>query len=118
MRTRRGKQRPAATLALAERGFVGITVLLEFERVMRGFYQLPRADISRVLRALAGVQHIALEDRALVLSALSAYELGLDFADALHHARSTRASAFVTFDKRFASKAKALALVPVVEVLT
>ena len=79
------KQRPAATLALAERGFVGITVLLEFERVMRGFYQLPRADISRVLRALAGVQHIALEDR-----------------------RSTRASAFVTFDKRFANKAKVL----------
>ena len=112
------RQRPIATLALAERGFVAITVVLEFEWVMRGFYQLPRAQISQVLKALAGIQHITLEDRAQVLSALGAYELGLDFADALHHARSGRASGLVTFDKRLARKAKALGLSPGVELLT
>ena len=47
------KQRPAAVAALAERSFVSVTVLLELEWVMRGFYELPTRDISRVLRALA-----------------------------------------------------------------
>uniref|UniRef100_UPI00345D48BD PIN domain-containing protein n=1 Tax=Thiomonas sp. TaxID=2047785 RepID=UPI00345D48BD len=57
------RQRPAAVAALAERCFVPVTVVLELEWVMRGFYELPRPDISRVLRALAGITHVALEDR-------------------------------------------------------
>ena len=63
------KQRPAAVAALSERGLVTVTVLLELEWVMRGFYQLPASDISRVLRALASIQHITLEDRDAVLVA-------------------------------------------------
>ena len=39
------RQRPAAVAALSERAFVSVTVLLEFEWVMRGFYTLPRRDI-------------------------------------------------------------------------
>ena len=54
------KQRPAAVAALAERSFVSVTVLLELEWVMRGFYELPTRDISRVLRALASIEHITL----------------------------------------------------------
>ena len=34
-------QRPAAMAALAERSFVSMTVLLELEWVLRGFYELP-----------------------------------------------------------------------------
>ncbi len=82
---------------------------------MRGFYGLPRRDISRVLRALASIEHIALEDRDAVLAAVDAFDKGLDFADALHVARSSRASGFATFDKRLAKRAKALALTPPVE---
>ena len=37
---------------------------------MRGFYELPTRDISRVLRALAGIEHITLEDRDAVLVAV------------------------------------------------
>jgi hypothetical protein len=44
-----------------------------------------------------------------------AFESGTDFADALHVARSTRASAFVTFDRQLARRAKALPLSPAVE---
>ena len=111
------KQRPAAVAALSERGLVTVTVLLELEWVMRGFYQLPASDISRVLRALASIQHITLEDRDTVLVAVDAFDKGLDFADALHLARSSRASGFATFDQGLAKQAKALVLAPPVELL-
>lgn len=111
------KQRPAAVTALSARAFVSVTVLLEFEWVMRGFYALPPRDVSRVLRALAGIEHITVEDRGAVLMALDAFDKGLDFADALHVARSSRASGFVTFDQRLAKRAKSLALTPPVSLL-
>jgi predicted nucleic-acid-binding protein len=111
------RQRPAAAAALAERSFVPVTVLLELEWVMRGFYELPTRDISRVLRALASIEHVTLEDRDAVLVAIDAFDKGLDFADSLHLARSSRASGFATFDQRLAKRAKALALAPPVELL-
>ena len=112
------KQRPAAFAALSERSFVSVTVLLELEWVMRGFYELPTRDVSRVLRALASVKHVTLEDRDAVLAAIDAFDKGLDFADALHLARSSRASGFATFDQRLARRAKSLALTPPVELLS
>jgi predicted nucleic-acid-binding protein len=112
------KQRPAAIAALAERAYVSVTVLLELESVLRGFYTLPRRDIAKAMRALAGIEHVTIEDRDAVLAALGAFEAGLDFADALHVARSARASAFVTFDRQLARRAKALALSPTTELLT
>ena len=111
------KQRPAAVAALSERSFVSVTVLLELEWVMRGFYELPTRDISRVLRALASIEHVTVEDRDAVLVALEAFDKGLDFADALHIACSSRASAFATFDRRLAKRAKSLALAPPIELL-
>lgn len=110
-------QRPAAIAAMAERSFVPVTVLLEFEWVLRGFYELPPKDIVRVLRALVSVEHITLEDRDAVLTAIDGFAKGLDFADALHLARSARASAMLTFDRRLAKRAGALALMPPVELL-
>lgn len=111
------RQRPAAIAALAERSFVSVTVLLELEWIMRGFYGLPARDVSRVLRALTSIEHITLEDRDSVLVAVDAFDKGLDFADALHLARSARASGFSTFDQRLAKRAKALALMPPVALL-
>jgi len=111
------KQRPAAVAAIAQRSFVSVTVLLELEWVMRGFYELPTSDISRVLRALASIEHITLEDRDAVLVAVDGFDKGFDFADALHLARSSRASKFATFDQRLAKRAKTLALTPPVELL-
>jgi predicted nucleic-acid-binding protein len=75
------RHRPAAIAALAERSYVSVTVLLELEWVMRGFYELPARDVSRVLRALASIGHITLEDRDAVLVAVDAFDKGVDFAD-------------------------------------
>lgn len=111
------RQRPAAVAALSERCFVSVTVLLELEWVLRGFYALPTTDTSRVLRALASIEHVTLEDRDAVLTAIDAFDQGLDFADALHLARSARAAHFATFDQRLARRASRLALVPPVELL-
>ena len=111
------RQRPAAIAALSERSFVSITVLLELEWVMRGFYELSRQEIARVLRALASIEHITLEDRDAVLVAIDAFGKGIDFADALHIARSSRASAFATFDRRLVKRAKSLGLAPPAELL-
>ncbi len=111
------KQRPAAIAALSQRSFVSVTVLLELEWVLRGLYALPHKDVSSVLRALAGIEHITLEDRAAVLAALDGLDQGLDFADALHLSRSARAASFTTFDQGLAKRAKRLSLVPPVELL-
>jgi predicted nucleic-acid-binding protein len=111
------RQRPAAVAALSQRSFVSVTVLLEFEWILRGFYELPASEISVVLRALASIEHVTLEDRDAVLMALDAFDKGLDFADALHLARSARASRFATFDRRLAKRANGLGLVPMVELL-
>ena len=70
-----------------------------------------------MLRVLSSIEHITLEDRGAVLMALDAFDQGLDFADVLHMARSSRASGFATFDRRLAKRAKGLALSPPVELL-
>ena len=111
------RQRPAAIEALSERAFVPVTVLLEFEWVMRGFYALAPKEISRVLRALVGVEHVTIEDRAAVLVALDSFDAGMDLADALHVCRSERATAFATFDRGLARRARRSSLTVPVELL-
>lgn len=108
-------QKPAAMSALFQPVFVPITVTLEFEWVMRGFYELPRTDIERVFLALCGLENVTVEDREVVLSSLVAYGQGLDFADALHLARYSHCRALVSFDQRLQKRAKAAGLSPVVE---
>jgi len=109
-------QKPAAVAVLSQPVFVPISVTLEFEWVMRGFYELPRTDIQRVFLALCGLEHVTLEDREIVLSALAAYHQGLDFADALHLARSSHCRALVSFDRRLQKRATAAGLSPAVEI--
>ncbi len=110
-------QRPAAIEAISQRAFVPVTVLLELEWVMRGFYGLAPKDIARVMSALAAIEHVSIEDRGAVLATLDGYARGLDFADALHLARSARATAFLTFDQKLARRARSIEAGPPVELL-
>ncbi|MFA7398856.1 MAG: type II toxin-antitoxin system VapC family toxin [Sideroxydans sp.] len=109
------KQRPAAIAAMSEAVFVSLTVILEFEWVMRGFYELSRKDIQRIFESLCGLENIQIENRNIVLTALNAYQLGLDFADAMHLARADSCSAFLSFDQRLKKRAMAANLLPHVE---
>lgn len=94
--------------------FVGVTVLLEAEWVLRAGYGFGASDIASALRGLAGLAQVTIQDAAAVTVAINWMTQGMDFADALHLARSEHCSAFVTFDRRLASRAKGLAQTPVV----
>ena len=102
------RQRPAALAAMRGRVFVSVTVLLELEWVLRGFYELPPATVHRALSALCAYENVVIEDRAHVQAALQGLKAGLDFADALHLHRATACSALLTFDKRLIKRAAAL----------
>ncbi|MHB1237310.1 MAG: type II toxin-antitoxin system VapC family toxin [Gallionella sp.] len=109
------RQRPAAIAALSSGVFVPVSVILEFEWVMRGFYELSRKDIQRVFESLCGLENVQIEDRGIVLAALNAYQKGLDFADALHLARADFCNAFLSFDQRLKKRAKSARLSPAVD---
>lgn len=87
--------------------YVAITVLLETEWVLRSVYQYGPADVCRALRAFAGLPGVAVEEATLVATALDRVEAGLDFADALHLAKSDHCEAMVTFDRNFIKAARA-----------
>ena len=93
--------------------FVPVTVALETEWVMRSGYGLTPAQIAAGLRRLGGLPGVTFEQSAEVAQALDWLEQGMDFADALHLARTTRCDAFVTFDRKFAKRAKVLGAPPV-----
>ena len=98
----------AASLEVMQSGDLWVckTVLLETEWVLRYSYELPRAAILEALRRLLGYRNLQVEDRGTVLQAVSLFESGLDFADALHLASSADARRFVTFDGTLAKRAK------------
>lgn len=86
--------------------FVAVTVILEAEWVLRAGYGFSRTEIAVALRAVGGLPGISLEDPSVIAQALEWLEEGMDFADALHLARSGHCSAFVTFDRKLAKLAK------------
>ena len=93
--------------------FVAKTVLLELEWVLRGGYGQEPQDVCRIFDHLLGLDDVEIEDRTSVERALGNLRRGLDSADALHHASSRECEAFLTFDaRRFASKARRLAITP------
>ncbi len=85
--------------------WISKTVLLETEWVLRYSYELAPTAIHNALRRLLGLRNLQVEDRAAVLRALSLFEAGVDFADALHLASSAEAERFATFDRTLAQRA-------------
>lgn len=103
----------ASALIRSDVVFVPITVVLETEWVLRSLYGFDSARIVQALRTLAGEPTIRLDQPQLVATALSWTEKGLQFADALHIAASSHCTAFVSFDRSLAKRAKQVAALPV-----
>lgn len=101
-------QRLAALAAMRGRVFVSVTVLLELEWVLRGFYEQPRAAVHKALTALCSYANVVVEDRHHALAALEGFKLGLDFADALQLQRARGCKALITFDKKLIKHAARL----------
>jgi predicted nucleic-acid-binding protein len=80
--------------------FIATTVVLETERILRAGYDFTSEAIAAGLRALDGLPGITLEEPGEVAQALDWLGEGMDFADALHLAKSSHCSAFMTFDRK------------------
>ena len=96
------RQRPRARRVLLESPaiLVPITVVLELEWVMRGFYGVPPEAFCTVIEHLLGMPHVTVERWDAVKDAVDLHRDGFDFADALHWAASAGCERFVTFDDR------------------
>ena len=94
--------------------FVGTTVLLESDWVLRSIYGFSGPEVANALRALAGLPNVRVESPAMLAEALGRAENGMDFADALHLGAAARCEAMLTFDRRFIESAKG-SPVPVTE---
>jgi predicted nucleic acid-binding protein len=107
------QSRKAKALIDSEHVFICTTVLLETEWVLRSVYGFAAIEIVKAFGALAGLQSVTLEDAAMTAKALDWTARGMDFADALHLAKSHASEAFVSFDRRFVRAAKELSKVEV-----
>ena len=109
------RQRPLARRVMIESKavFVPLTVILEFEWVMRGFYEAEPESYCEAVAHLLGIPHVTVERWEAVKDALDLHRRGLDFADALHWTCSANCERFVSFDDRkFVRRARRLGLIP------
>ncbi|MFH1980305.1 MAG: type II toxin-antitoxin system VapC family toxin [Pseudomonadota bacterium] len=101
-----GQAKQAAKILATDDIFIPKTVFLEMAWVLRYAYDIDRRAIMTGFRKLMGLPNVKVEDQQNVYQAISWYEGGLDFADALHLASSMHADRFVTFDKAFIKAAR------------
>jgi len=85
--------------------FITTTVLLESEWVLRSAYDFAPARVAEVLRGLAGLPGITVEEPAMLAQALDWMSEGMDFADALHLGKAEGCTAFLSFDRKLAKAA-------------
>lgn len=102
--------RAAKFLARPDRVFVPKTVVLELEWVLRGAYGIDRQGIAAAMLRLQDLSNVEIEDDSVVALALTWYEGGMDFADALHLASAGPNLDFATFDAALRKKAQGLGL--------
>lgn len=81
--------------------WLGVTVLLETEWVLRRGYKRTPQDIVAGFRLLYGLPMVTVERAHDVASALDWFERGMDFADALHLATAQDCTGMLTFDRAF-----------------
>ena len=109
------RQRPLARRVMIESPgvFVPLTVILEFEWVMRGFYEAEPESFCEAVLHLLGMPHVTVERWEAVKDALELHRRGFAFADALHWTCSATCERLVSFDdRRFVRRARRLGLIP------
>jgi len=108
-------QRPLARRVMIESPavFVPLTVILEFEWVMRGLYEAEPESFCKAVGHLLGMPHVTVERWEAVKDALDLHRRGFDFSDALHWTCSAACERFVSFDdRRFVRRARRVGRVP------
>ncbi|RJP43612.1 MAG: type II toxin-antitoxin system VapC family toxin [Desulfobacteraceae bacterium] len=101
--------------ALFEKEDIVITtsIILECEWVLRYAYQFKPAEIMDAFAALFGLPNVSLQEQAVISKAMDWHKQNLDFADAIHLAKSQDYEALATFDRTFIAKAARITDFPV-----
>ncbi len=102
------KQFKAARSLMEDDIYLPDSVVLETEWVLRDIYDFPKTRILEAFRGFFGLKNVFLDDPLKMARVLEWHESGLDFADALHLAKSEHVSEFKTFDGTFIKRAKGL----------
>ena len=101
-----GQAAKARAVVDAGNVFVGTTVLLETEWVLRSVYGFSSRNVADALLAFAGLPGVTIESPALLAEALARTRNGMDFADALHLGAAANCEEMLTFDRRFIETAR------------
>ncbi|MBN1997171.1 type II toxin-antitoxin system VapC family toxin [candidate division KSB1 bacterium] len=89
------------------------TVILECEWVLRYSYHFKSPEIIEAFKNLCGLPNVTLQEETVIADAILWHKQGLDFADAIHLAKSQNFEEFVTFDKKFIKMASKMTTFPV-----
>jgi predicted nucleic-acid-binding protein len=108
--------RRAAKILQSDDVFIPKTVILETQWVFHYAYAINKADIISGFQKLLGLPNVYPENSETVTQAISWYEQGLDFADALHLASSRGSDKFATFDAAFERKARKVSSLQIIKV--
>ena len=95
-------QRATNFLARAEELLLTDLVAAEVVYVLESFYEVPRAQVAELVRAILAFEAIVVLDTPLLLRALEIYEVDrLDFADAylVASAETSGVNAVASFDQ-------------------
>jgi predicted nucleic-acid-binding protein len=91
------------------------TVILECEWVLRYAYHFNQPEITNAFKSLFGLANVSLQEPFVIDTAIKWHSKGMDFADAIHLAKSQDSEAFITFDKKLIKSASKIATIPVKE---
>ena len=86
--------------------FIGNTVLLETEWVLRSSFKYDAKLIGRLFEGLLKIPTVEFEDLVVSNRAVSGFIGGMDFADALHLFSAKDCDQLYSFDKDFARRAQ------------
>jgi predicted nucleic-acid-binding protein len=95
-------RRASAYLAAAEELLLSDLILAEVVYVLESFYEVERARVAELVRAVIGFPAIVVIDAPLLLRALEVYELErIDFAEAylVASAEASGVGAIASFDR-------------------
>ena len=104
----RGQALQARGLVDGSEIFVGPTVLLETEWVLRRGYAMRPSQINAAIRQFIGLPTVTVGEPGPIALALDWFDQGMDFADALHLATARHCDGFATFDRDFIKTAARL----------
>ncbi len=105
----------AVALVAGNKCIVSAMALAEMGFVLLSFYQVSRSELTFCVRKLMDLPQVELENESRLEEALTAFESGMDWFDAMIWTTTPLESTLATFDKQFAKRAHKRAWTPKVE---